>query len=82
MNYVRKLLNENLVNGITDIEEDIAFYEGCVMGKQHQCPYPNDKHYRADRSFELVHIDVCGPMSVNSYGGSRYYVAFIDDYSR
>ena len=28
---------------------------------------------------ELFHIDVWGPYQVQSLGGSRYYVTFIDD---
>src|SRR4051794_35572733 len=28
---------------------------------------------------EIVHSDVCGPMSAKSYGGARYFVSFIDD---
>ncbi|XP_071715207.1 probable serine/threonine-protein kinase PBL23 [Rutidosis leptorrhynchoides] len=28
---------------------------------------------------ELVHTDVFGPMNVESHGGSRHYVTFIDD---
>ena len=31
---------------------------------------------------ELVHSDVCGPMSVKKRGGFEYYVTFINDYSR
>jgi len=30
----------------------------------------------------LVHSDVCGPMQTESIGGSKYFVTFIDDYSR
>lgn len=30
---------------------------------------------------ELIHSDVCGPMSVSSPGGSRYFVTFKDDFS-
>ena len=30
----------------------------------------------------LVHSDVCGPMLTASYGGAKYFVTFIDDYSR
>lgn len=29
----------------------------------------------------MIHTDVCGPMQVNSLGGSRYYLLFKDDYS-
>ena len=31
---------------------------------------------------ELVHSDVCGPMSTPSLGGSRYFLTFIDDKTR
>ena len=31
---------------------------------------------------ELVHSDVCSPMSVHSFNGYSYCVTFIDDYSR
>lgn len=31
---------------------------------------------------ELVHSDVCGPFSQRSFSGARYFVSFIDDYSR
>lgn len=31
---------------------------------------------------ELVYSDVCGPIEVNSLGGSRYFVTFIDDTTR
>ena len=36
----------------------------------------------AEEPFELVHSDVCSPMPVNSIGGSRYFVTFIDDFLR
>lgn len=29
----------------------------------------------------FLHTDVCGPMSVHSLGGTRYYVVFKDDCS-
>ena len=32
--------------------------------------------------FELIHFDVWRPSLVTSIGGSRYFVVFIDDYSR
>ena len=32
--------------------------------------------------FDLIHSDVLGPSSVSSIGGSRYFVVFVDNYSR
>ena len=31
---------------------------------------------------EAVYTDVCGPFEIESLGGNRYFVTFIDDYSR
>ena len=31
---------------------------------------------------EIIHSNVCGPMSSNSLRGYAYYVSFIDDFSR
>lgn len=36
---------------------------------------------RATTIGEVVHSDVCGPMSCSSLGGSLYYVSFIDECS-
>lgn len=38
--------------------------------------------HRASKPFELVHSDLCGPISVPSHGGARYFIVYIDDYSR
>ena len=37
---------------------------------------------RANGLLDLIHIDVCGPMSVHARGGFVYFITFIDDYSR
>ena len=31
---------------------------------------------------DIMHLDMCGPMSTASLSGYVYYVSFIDDYSR
>ena len=32
--------------------------------------------------FELIHSYVWGPTSISSYNGFRYYIDFVDDYSK
>lgn len=52
------------------------------MGKQHRIEYPKTGEKRAAYVIELIHSDVCEPMSINSFGNSRYLVTFIDVCSR
>ena len=40
------------------------------------------KGYRAKEVFDLVHVDLCGPMSTSARRGYEYFITFIDDYSR
>lgn len=37
---------------------------------------------KASDFLEVVHTDLCGPMSIDSLGGSRYFMAITDDWSR
>ena len=37
---------------------------------------------RATNLLEIIHIDVCGPMSVDARGGCRYFLTFTNDLSR
>ncbi len=55
---------------------------GCVLGKGHRQAIPKKSNTRATKLLELVHSDVNGPLEVPSLGGSRYFVTFIDDFSR
>ena len=32
--------------------------------------------------FDLIHSDLWRPFSVSTTGGSRYFIVFVDDYSR
>ena len=83
MDNVNKMMNEQMVDGMNSVnDEKSSVCEACIMGKQHRCPYPRGHAERSTQPFEVVHSDVCGPMSVSLFGGSRYYVTFIDDYTR
>ena len=55
--------------------------KGCVKGKNTKKTFPSSKS-KAKGILEIIHSDVCGPMSSNSLSGYAYYVSFIDDFSR
>ena len=41
-------------------------------------PVPKASRNRSSRPLQLVHSDVCGPMNVNSIGGSKYVLSFTE----
>ena len=51
------------------------------MGKMTKTPFSGIME-RATDLLEIIHTDVCGPMSVASRGGYRYVLTFKDDLSR
>lgn len=52
-----------------------------LFGKTYNKPFSNSET-RSKEILDLIHSDVCGPMSEKSLGGHLYYVTFIDDHSR
>ena len=76
-------MDRGLASGIKlSTTSKLSFCEGCVEGKMQCKPFKPLTHQQSKRKLELVHSDVCGPLQVESIGGSRYSVTFIDDYSR
>ena len=61
--------------------EPLPQCETCLEGKMTETPF-GSKGNMVKRLLELVHNDVYGPMNVKVQGGYKYYVTFIDDYSR
>ena len=55
--------------------------ESCLEGKMTKRPF-NAKSRKAEELLELVHSDVCGPISIQARGGYEYFITFTDDYSR
>src|SRR3954463_7785891 len=52
--------------------------ESCLMGKMTRTPFSGSME-RATNLLEVIHSDVCGPMSVSARGGYRYLVNLMND---
>ena len=52
----------------------------CLFGKQHRVSF-HIPSTRKPNVLDLVYSDVCGPIDVESLGGNKYFVTFIDDAS-
>ena len=55
--------------------------DACSSSKSHKVPYAITQH-PTSRPLELVHSDLWGPSLVLSHLGHKYYVIFIDDFTR
>ena len=56
-------------------------YEACLLSKMTKGPFSKVGE-RSNDLLELIHSDVCGPMSTEARGGYRYFITFTDDYRR
>ena len=78
---LRKMINEGFITGASLTDSDNFFCEPCQFGKSHRFPFKKAIMRKTWKIGESFHSDVCGPMSVESLGGARYFITFIDDAS-
>ena len=71
-----------VVEGLPQIDIPDQLCRSCVAGKEHQSSFPKGSLFRASKPLELVHVDICGPISPSTLGGSRYFLLIVDDFSR
>ena len=53
-----------------------------MKGKQVRSSLKAKNDVTSKAPLELLHMDLCGPMRVQSPGGARYMFVIVDDYSR
>ncbi|KAL0318435.1 UNVERIFIED_CONTAM: Retrovirus-related Pol polyprotein from transposon TNT 1-94 [Sesamum angustifolium] len=73
---------QKMMTDLPQIQAVEGACEACLQGKQHKKPFPSGTSWRAKAVLELIHTDVCGPMRTPSHEQNRYFILFIDDYSR
>ncbi|GLU17722.1 hypothetical protein SLE2022_340780 [Rubroshorea leprosula] len=78
---LKEMHSKNMVIDMPVVNEDSGVCGVCQLGKQARLPFPN-KASRAVEKLQLVHSDICGPMKVSSLNESKYFLIFIDDFSR
>ena len=82
VHYRALSLASKAVNGLPEIQtKHEGIYKGCAKGKNIKNTFPSCES-KAKGILEVIHSDVCGPMSSISFSGYVYYVCFIDDFSR
>ena len=78
-NKIQDLVKSRILSFL--IFEPISVCESCLEGKMTKKPF-KAKGNCTTVQLELVHTDVCGPMTIQAREGYEYFIFFIDDYSR
>ncbi|GAU36721.1 hypothetical protein TSUD_318190 [Trifolium subterraneum] len=54
----------------------------CLLGKHPRSSFKSNLPMRYSEVLNVVHSDICGPIDVLSTGGNKYFITFVDEYSR
>ncbi|KAI3697266.1 hypothetical protein L6452_30160 [Arctium lappa] len=80
---LNKLRTQQLVIGLPElnIEQD-SLCSACAKGKMKRSSHKLKMLSNYNKCLELIHMDLCGPMSTQSINGKKYIVVMVDEYSR
>ncbi|KAJ0828650.1 putative RNA-directed DNA polymerase [Helianthus annuus] len=79
---LESLSRNDLVVGMPRISHPNQICEGCLVAKQVSNPIPKEAQWRASMPLELIHADLCGPITPQTKGGNRYFMLLVDDFTR
>ncbi|GJT41375.1 retrovirus-related pol polyprotein from transposon TNT 1-94 [Tanacetum coccineum] len=82
MRLIQSLASKELVRNLPKLKFDQHFCDACKIGKQAHASHKAKNVVSTTRCLELLHMDLFGPSAVRSYGGNRYTLVIVDDYSR
>ncbi|KAI3729858.1 hypothetical protein L6452_18529 [Arctium lappa] len=80
---LNKLVKLELVSGLPSIRFDKDHLcSACEMGKLKRAAHKAKSDISCTRPLQMLHVDLCGPISVQSLGGKKYILVLIDEFSR
>ncbi|GJU00538.1 retrovirus-related pol polyprotein from transposon TNT 1-94 [Tanacetum coccineum] len=82
MRLIQSLASKELVRNLPKLKFDQHLCDACKIGKQAHASHKAKNIVSTTRCLELLHVDLFGPSTVRSYGGNRYTLVIVDDYSR
>ncbi|GKC76710.1 retrovirus-related pol polyprotein from transposon TNT 1-94 [Tanacetum coccineum] len=79
---INNLVKNNLVRGLPKKKYEKAhFCSACEQGKIHRKHHKSKTAFASNKPLYLLHMDLCGPMRVESINRKRYVLVVVDDYS-
>ncbi|KAJ9561520.1 hypothetical protein OSB04_006680 [Centaurea solstitialis] len=80
---ISKLANGGLVKGLPKLTFDRdSLCPACQMGKMKRSSHKSKTESSCQSPLEMIHMDLCGPMRIQSISGKKYILVMVDEYSR
>nr|GFA79936.1 retrovirus-related Pol polyprotein from transposon TNT 1-94 [Tanacetum cinerariifolium] len=80
---INHLARQGLVRGLSKLKfEKDHLCSACAMGKSMKKSHKPKSEDTNQEKLYLLHMDLCGPMHVESVNGKKYILVTVDDYSR
>ena len=76
---LERLVKDGVVSNLdfSDFETCVVCLKGKMTAKTRK-----EKIDRCESTLDLIHTDICGPLTPTALGGYKYFITFIDDFSR
>ncbi|GJX22244.1 retrovirus-related pol polyprotein from transposon TNT 1-94 [Tanacetum coccineum] len=81
--YITSLAKQGLVRGLPKLKyQKYHLCSACAFGKSKKHSHKPKAEYSIQEKIYLLHMDLCGPMRIQSINGRKYILVIVDDYSR
>ena len=77
-----ELKNHNTVRDLEKIKIPNEKCVTCMTSKISVKPFTNSSEKQSTKILDLIHSDVCGPFATETLNKSKYFLTFIDDFSK
>ena len=71
-----------MVIGLPLVSYKDGVCDDCVLGKIHRDSFDKRASWHASGPLYIVHSDLCRPLSSPCFSGCKYFLSFIDEFSR
>ncbi|RVW81914.1 Retrovirus-related Pol polyprotein from transposon TNT 1-94 [Vitis vinifera] len=75
---IERLVKEGILQNLDFTDFHVCV--NCIKGKQTK--HTKKGATRSNELLEIIHTDICGPLSIPCFTGEKYFITFIDDLSR
>jgi hypothetical protein len=79
---LERLQNMSTTLNLKHIPHEDCTCEACVSGAMRDITHQGNISKEAKKPYDVVFSDLEGPMSIAGYDGSRYFVSFLDAFSK